>query len=39
MYKRSGINYSTMYGFQPLRFINDLRDSEEKAKEFPIRYF
>ena len=39
MDKRSGINCSTMYGFQPLRFINELRDSEEKAKKFPIRYF
>lgn len=39
MDKRLGFNCSTMYEFQPLRYIDELRHSEEKAEEFLIKYF
>ena len=39
MDKRLGFNCSIMYEFQPLRYIDELRHSEEKAEEFLIKYF
>ena len=39
MDKRLGFNYSTMGEFLPIKFIDDIKNSEEKAQAYLITYF